>query len=292
VANAGDLTMRKRKTLVAFLAQAAVLVAAGGLLAAPAAQPANGDVADLSATIADSPDPVTVGSDLTYSIGVRNLGPHEGTAVIVTTALPSHSDYISASVPGGSCKHQGNRVTCEVGKLPAAGSATVSIVVRPAKPGTISASASVDSVETDPVAANDKADATTTVLAPPRKSSCRGFPSTVTGTRGADRLVGTAGPDVIAGLGGGDVILGLCGRDLICSGGGNDRVYGGSAADRVFGGGGADRLLGRGGPDLLAGNPGRDVLKGNAGADRLRGGSGFDRCLGGAGRDIARGCER
>jgi uncharacterized repeat protein (TIGR01451 family) len=272
---------------------AVVLVAV--LLFAPEADTAPGDLADLAVSKADNPDPVLVGAVLTYTIQVTNLGPQNATGVTVTDRLPKHVDFVSATTSSGTCDRRGSRVTCDVGALAAdptkANAVTVTIQVRPTRAGTIKNTASVDSVENDPIGANDRAEVSTTVTAPPLTSSCRGIPATVTGTRGSDRLVGTGGPDVIAGLGGGDVIAGLAGRDLICAGGGDDRVTAGSAADRAFGGTGADRLLGRGGRDLLAGNPGRDVLAGNRGDDRLRGGRGFDRCFGGSGRDIERSCE-
>jgi uncharacterized repeat protein (TIGR01451 family) len=271
----------------------AMLAFAAALLAASPAQTAPGDVADLAVTKSDDPDPVTVDEVLTYAIVVTNQGPQDATGITVTDRLPSHSTFISATPTSGNCDRKGRQLTCDVGNLSGdatkGNTATVTVQVRPTRAGTIENTASVDSVETDPVALNDSATATTTVLA---ASTCRGIATTVTGTPGGDRLVGTGGPDVIAGRGGGDRIIGLSGQDLICSGGGNDRVAAGSAADRVFGGRGADRLLGRGGPDLLAGNPGADVLEGDRGGDRLRGGAGFDRCLGGAGLDRVRRCER
>jgi uncharacterized repeat protein (TIGR01451 family) len=264
------------------------------LLYVPAADTAPGDIADLAVSKSDNPDPVFVDATLTYTLQVTNLGPQNATGVVVTDRLPKHTGFISAVASSGTCDRRGSQVTCEVGNLAAdptgANAVTVTIQVRPTRAGTIKNTASVDSVENDPIGVNDKAEASTTVTAPPLVSSCRGIPATVTGTRGPDRLVGTGAPDVIAGLGGGDVIIGLAGRDQICAGAGNDRVTAGPAADRVFGGGGADRLRGRSGRDLLAGNPGNDVLAGGGGNDRLRGGQGFDRCFGGAGRDSARSC--
>jgi uncharacterized repeat protein (TIGR01451 family) len=275
------------------LAFAGLLIA---LLQAPAAQPAPGDVADLSVSKDDDLDPVSVGSILTYTILVANLGPQGASGVTITDRLPNQVEFVSAAASSGNCARKGKNVTCEVGSLNAdptkADAGRVTIQVRPRKAGTIQNSASVDSVENDPVSANDTAQTSTTVVASPPPSSCRGIPATLTGTRRSDRLVGTGGPDVIAGLEGNDSVFGLGGRDLICTGGGNDRAAAGLAADRVFGGVGADRLGGGPGGDLVAGNPGGDVLFGNRGNDRLRGGSGSDLCFGGAGFDRIRGCKR
>ncbi|MFL5901738.1 MAG: hypothetical protein ACJ75S_11130 [Solirubrobacterales bacterium] len=288
--------MASRSRWQAFAAMLALLAFAGAVLYAPAADTAPGDVADLEIGKSDSPDPVLVGTVLTYTIQVANLGPQGATGVTVTDELPAHVTFISASASAGSCEQKGKRVTCNLGNLGVdptkANAVTVTIQVRPTKTGTITNTASVDSIENDPVAVNNEATVSTQVTTPAQAVSCRGATATVPGTPGADRLVGTAGPDVIVGLGGSDAIFGLSGRDLVCAGGGNDRVNAGSAADRVFGGAGADLIRGRGGPDLLAGNPGADVLAGNAGSDRLRGGRGFDRCSGGAGLDRERGCER
>ncbi|HWP33381.1 MAG TPA: hypothetical protein VNL97_06500 [Solirubrobacterales bacterium] len=255
---------------------------------------------DLRITKTDSPDPVNVGSTLTYTIQVQNLGPDAASGVTVTDQLPKGVDFISASATAGQCARKGRKVTCNLGALPAptvnyatvnyGGPSTVTIAVIPRKAGTISNTASVKGDQKDPVASNDKATAKTRVLGP--AASCRGVPATMTGTAGSDTIVGSGATDVIVAFGGNDTIVSLAGRDLICAGRGGDYVGAGSAADRVFGGAGRDRLLGRGGPDVLKGNAGDDVLKGHRGADRLRGGSGFDRCRGGAGVDSIRGCER
>jgi len=273
---------------LAIAAIAALYLATTG----PAAQPGT---ANLKVTKADSPDPVHVGSNLTYTIGVENLGPSPATRVTVTDNLPRSVDLVSASGPSGSCAAQGGKVTCAIGSLNPTGvnyggaPATVTIVVVPRSAGTIRNTATVKGNQKDPVNGNNKATASTRVLGAP---TCRGVTATIVGTGGNDVLPGTGGPDVIVALGGNDRIASKAGRDLVCAGAGRDSVGAGSAADRVFAGAGADRLLGRGGPDLLKGSGGDDVLKGGRGSDRLRGGSGIDVCRGGAGADSIRGCER
>lgn len=271
----------------------AVLLAASVFANAGSAAPAGS--ANLKVTKTDSPDPVRVGANLTYTIGVENLGPSPATGVTVTDNLPRGVDLISATGPSGPCPAQGGKVTCAVGALNPVGvnyggtQAQVTIVVVPRTAGMIRNTATVKGDQKDPVKANNKATATTRVLG---AAGCRGFAATVVGTPGADFLVGTPGPDVIVAFGGSDRIFGLAGRDLVCAGSGADRIGAGSAADRVFAGPGPDRLLGRGGPDLLKGSSGNDVLKGGRGSDRLRGGRGFDRCRPGPGLDSVRGCER
>lgn len=278
------MTQRIRRLPVAL---AAMLVLAGTSATAASA-------ADLAISKADSPDPVALGTALTYTIGVQNFGPEAATGVTLTDRLPRDVDFVSATAGSGPCARKGRKVTCNLGTVGSPGIVyglpTVTIVVIPRKVGTIENTATVDGKEKDPVAANNKATATTTVIGPP--PTCRGVPATIPATEGDDILVGTPGRDVIAGLGGDDTIAALGGRDLVCAGSGDDHVGAGGAADHVFGGTGRDRLLGRGGPDLLRGSSGGDLIKGGRGADRLSGGRGFDRCSGGAGFDSVRSCER
>ena len=272
----------------------AIVLMLGMLIAATAGTAAKAGSADLAISKSDSPDPVTVGTTLTYTIEVQNLGPDAAAGVTVTDQLPKGVDFVSAAPSAGTCAHKGRNVTCQLGQVgtPAVNYSptTVTLTVIPRRLGVIGNTASVKGSPKDPVASNNKATATTTVVGP--SATCRGVAATITGTGGRDFIVGTPGPDVIATFRGNDTISSLGGRDLVCAGAGADYVGAGTAADRVFGGPGADRLIGRGGPDLLKGQAGPDVLKGQRGADRLRGGRGRDRCLGGAGRDSVRGCER
>lgn len=74
-------------------------------------------VADLSVTKVDNPDPVNVGTDLSYSIQVVNHGPDNAQAVVLSDALPGGTTYVSSTAPAGwSCTTpspgQSGVVTC------------------------------------------------------------------------------------------------------------------------------------------------------------------------------------
>ena len=277
------------------IAATIALVAVGlGLFAASPAIPAPGDTADLRITKTDSPDPVTVGQVLTYTINVSNLGPQTATQTEVTDRLPANVDFISAQVGNQNCARNGRTVTCQVGTLGGSGSeATITIRVRPRRAGTLTNTAEVDSVENDPVAANNTATATTTVreAGQPQPPTCRGVAATKIGTAASETIHGTPARDVIVALAGNDRVYAYGGRDLNCANRGADVVRSGGMADRVISGPGNDRVLGRRGNDRLIGNNNNDVLRGGLGSDVMRGGLGFDRCFGGPGVDVRRGCE-
>jgi uncharacterized repeat protein (TIGR01451 family) len=265
---------------------AALLASSGGAGAAP------GD-ADLALTNLDSPDPVTAGDNLTYTIKVENPGTLPATQVTVTDDLPAGVDFVSAT--GGLCERSAEKVTCDLGQVDAATTAMVTIVVKTKKAGTLSNTASVTSPE-DIVLANNSDTATTVVSkapAKPRKPKKpkrpRGRPScaapTIAGTAGDDVITGTSRGDVIVTFSGNDQVFAGGGADLICSGAGADLVAGQDGRDTVIGGGGPDRLIGGRSGDVLKGKNGRDRLAGKSGDDFLNGGKKRDRCNGGSGRD-------
>src|SRR5918992_2963363 len=59
---------------------------------------------DLTITKNDSADPVSVGSEFTYSISVTNNGTDAATNVEVVDTLPSEVDFVSATPSQGSCE--------------------------------------------------------------------------------------------------------------------------------------------------------------------------------------------
>jgi uncharacterized repeat protein (TIGR01451 family) len=122
--------------------------------------------ADLAITKVDSSDPITAGSDLTYTLTVTNNGPNPATGVTVTDTLPSGLSAKSSTASQGSCSGT-TTVTCSLGDLASGASATVSIVVTTSTAGTITNSASVSGNQPDPNSANNSATQQTTVAAAP-----------------------------------------------------------------------------------------------------------------------------
>jgi uncharacterized repeat protein (TIGR01451 family) len=121
--------------------------------------------ADLSVSKSDSPDPAHVGQQLTYTITVTNNGASTATGVTLRDNLPKATGFGSASSTQGSCTRSKQTVTCNLGDLADDASATVTIVVKPTKKGTITnvASAAV-SAPTDPVSTNNSDSEETKVL--------------------------------------------------------------------------------------------------------------------------------
>jgi uncharacterized repeat protein (TIGR01451 family) len=56
---------------------------------------------DVSVTKSDSPDPIIVGSKLTYTITVNNSGPSNAANVVLTDVLPANTTFFSMSQPAG-----------------------------------------------------------------------------------------------------------------------------------------------------------------------------------------------
>ena len=130
---------------------------------------ANANSADMSITKTGAPNPVTEGTPLTYTLVVTNNGPASATTVTVTDALPSVLTYLSSTVTPssqGSCSEAGGTVTCLLGTMANAATATISILSIPGQPGMVPNTAAVTADQTDPNQANNSSTWTETITAP------------------------------------------------------------------------------------------------------------------------------
>ena len=119
--------------------------------------------ADLSLTKQESRDPVMVGNPLSYTLTVSNVGPSAASNVTLTDSLPAALTYSSATPSQGTCSFSAPTVTCNLGTLSSAATATVVLAVVPNTTGMITNTASVTATESDSNTANNSASETTKV---------------------------------------------------------------------------------------------------------------------------------
>ncbi|MGB7922169.1 MAG: hypothetical protein WCF57_02870, partial [Pyrinomonadaceae bacterium] len=132
--------------------------------------------ANLSVTKTDSPDPVTAGNNLTYTITLTNNGPSDAQTLQLTDNVPTDTTFVSFTAPadwtsttpavGGT-----GTITSTTGTLAAGASAEFTLVVNvnASTPHltTLTNSATATSTTTDPDSGNNTGTATTTVNARP-----------------------------------------------------------------------------------------------------------------------------
>src|SRR5689334_6079699 len=120
--------------------------------------------ADLSLVKADSPDPVTAGNNLTYTLSVSNAGPSNAASLSVTDSLPAGTSLVSATGTGWSCSGT-TMVTCTRASLAVTSAPDITVVVKvdPAQTANLSNSATVTSATSDPDNTNNTGTAASTV---------------------------------------------------------------------------------------------------------------------------------
>lgn len=127
-----------------------------------------GDTADLSLTMA-APAKATVGEHFSYTLTVRNAGPHRADLVTVVDELPPGVDRVSVTTTRGDCGTYVGPVSqrtifCNIGDAFESGAtAIITIQVKPLGPGAAINVATLQSTTADPNPANNRATATTVV---------------------------------------------------------------------------------------------------------------------------------
>ena len=125
--------------------------------------------ADLSVLKTDSPDPVSSGAVVTYTITVTNNGPGTAFNVVVTDPLPNGTTFASCVPSLGTCSGPtpgtNGTVSASVGNLGPLASANITLRanVTAGAGSVISNTATASSATPDPNPANNSGTAATTV---------------------------------------------------------------------------------------------------------------------------------
>ncbi len=103
-----------------------------------------------------------LGSQVTFTMVVRNNGVGTATGVMISDSLPAGLELVSTSASQGSC----SGTSCSIGTVADGGSATMTLRARAKSVGTRVNTASVSASTSDPVPANGTDSATVVVSAP------------------------------------------------------------------------------------------------------------------------------
>jgi uncharacterized repeat protein (TIGR01451 family) len=119
---------------------------------------------DLAVSITNSANPVMIGSNFVYSVGIVNKGPFPAPNISLTDMLPSSVELVSASITGAwNLATNGDFLVATTGTLGVGASATLALTVIPLAPGNITNTVFVTGGNPDPSPANNVASVVTTV---------------------------------------------------------------------------------------------------------------------------------
>lgn len=132
---------------------------------------------DLAVAISDSPDPITTGGTLTYTITVANSGSAAAANVTVTDNLPPQLTFATcSSTLGGTCGGSGNNRTVTFTSLANGQTATITFTATVncsvANGTSISNTVSATTTTGEPNVGNNSATATTTANNPAPSITC------------------------------------------------------------------------------------------------------------------------
>jgi uncharacterized repeat protein (TIGR01451 family) len=124
------------------------------------------DPADLVLTLTDSPDPVAVGSNLTYVVAVSNAGPSTAENVAMSNGWPAGWLFLSAEASQGAWATNAGIFEADFGSLAAGATATLALVGQTQAEGNLQNWAQVSTTSYDPQVGNNRRTATTQVSLP------------------------------------------------------------------------------------------------------------------------------
>jgi uncharacterized repeat protein (TIGR01451 family) len=128
----------------------------------PVTPPPPAPVIDLAITKTGSPNPATLGKNVTWTMDVTNNGPNNATGVKVADPVPAGTTYVSSSATQGTCTG-GVVLSCDLGNIAKGASVTVTLVTTTTATGTITNTTTVVGNEHDSNTTNNTATATVTV---------------------------------------------------------------------------------------------------------------------------------
>jgi uncharacterized repeat protein (TIGR01451 family) len=116
--------------------------------------------ADLKLSASAAPEPVTVGSNLIYSISITNQGPNTASGVMVSNSIPVGVNFVSAT--GGATPSSGI-LLMNFGSLATGTVTNAQITVQPTAAGNLSNTFQVFANEFDPNVTNNAATVVSTI---------------------------------------------------------------------------------------------------------------------------------
>ena len=121
--------------------------------------------AEIEVSVVDTPDPVVVGGQLSYTVTVTNNGPSPATNVSLS-ALWNGPFNVDATGPTAACELT-PLLTCSFGTIASGATVTLGIVGTPGAIGLLGSTFTVQADEADPVPANNAVAVNTTVVGGP-----------------------------------------------------------------------------------------------------------------------------
>ena len=112
---------------------------------------------DLAVGLQADPDPIVVGSNLTYTIAVTNFGPNQSVGTVVSNFLPGNVEFVSATASVGSCSLIDGVVICSFGTLTNGARVSATVNVTPTASGVLYTRATANAEGVDQNPANNNA---------------------------------------------------------------------------------------------------------------------------------------